>query len=132
MFMEILDETVIAPALPRIAADFGVRAVSVNLAITAYVLAVALLIPVSGWLSGRFGARAVFTMAVAVFTLASLGCAAASSLPMLTATRVLQGAGGALMVPVGRLTVLRSTPKTDLIRAIAYMTWPALAAPVRR
>ena len=130
MFMEILDETVIAPALPQIAADFGVRAVSVNLAITAYVLAVALLIPVSGWLSGRFGARAVFTTAVAVFTLASLGCAAAASLPMLTATRVLQGVGGALMVPVGRLTVLRTTAKSDLIRAIAYMTWPALVAPV--
>jgi EmrB/QacA subfamily drug resistance transporter len=130
MFMEILDETVIAPALPQIAADFGVRAVSVNIAITAYVLAVALLIPASGWLSGRFGARAVFTTAVAVFTLASLGCAAATDLPMLTVVRVLQGVGGALMVPVGRLTVLRTTAKSDLIRAIAYMTWPALVAPV--
>src|SRR4051794_11931316 len=130
MFMEILDATVIAPAAPAIAASFGVPAVSVNVAITAYTLALAVLIPISGWLADRFGARPVFMAAVAVFTLASAGCAAATSLPMLTATRILQGAGGAMMVPVGRLVVLRTTAKTDLVRAIAYLTWPALVAPV--
>ena len=129
-FMEILDGTVIAPAAPHIAADLGVAAVDITLAISAYVLTLAVLIPISGWLADRFGARRVFTAAVAVFTLASAGCAAAPSLPLLTATRVLQGFGGAMMVPVGRLVVLRTTAKTDLIRAIAYLTWPALVAPV--
>ena len=130
LFMEILDGTVIAPAAPHIAADFGVRAVAVNVAVTAYVLTLAVLIPISGWLTDRFGARRIFMTAVAVFTLASAACAAATSLPMLTGTRVLQGVGGAMMVPVGRLVVLRTTAKSDLMRAIAYLTWPALVAPV--
>jgi len=130
MFMEILDGTVIAPAAPVIAADFGIPAVAVNVAITAYVLTLAVLIPSSGWLTDRFGARGVFMAAVAVFTLASLGCAVAPNLPVLTATRVVQGVGGAMMVPVGRLVVLRSTAKSDLVKAIAYLTWPALVAPV--
>ncbi len=129
-FMEILDGTVIAPAAPHIAADFGVPAVAINVAITAYVLTLAVLIPISGWLADRFGARRIFVSAIAVFTLASVGCAAAVSLPMLTGTRVLQGVGGAMMVPVGRLVVLRTTAKTELVKAIAYLTWPALLAPV--
>ena len=131
-FMEILDGTVIAPAAPHIAADLGVAAVDINLAISAYVLTLAVLIPISGWLADRFGARTVFTAAIAIFTVASAGCALATSLPVLVATRVLQGVGGALMVPVGRLVVLRTTAKSDLIRAIAYLTWPALARPRRR
>ncbi len=129
-FMEILDGTVIAPAAPHIAADLGVLAVDINVAITAYVLTLAVLIPVSGWLADRFGARRVFLTAVALFTLASVGCAAAVDLPVLTATRVLQGVGGAMMVPVGRLAVLRTTAKAHLVKAIAYLTWPALIAPV--
>jgi EmrB/QacA subfamily drug resistance transporter len=129
-FMEILDATVIAPAAPHIAADLGVPAVGVNVAITAYVLTLAVLIPISGWLTERFGARLIFVGAVAIFTLASAGCAAAVSLPMLVGTRVLQGIGGAMMVPVGRLVVIRTTAKTDLVRAIAYLTWPALVAPL--
>jgi len=130
MFMEILDATVIAPAAPHIAADLGVAAVDINVAITAYVLTLAVLIPVSGWLADRFGARRVFLSAVAIFTLASVGCAAAVDLTSLTGTRVLQGIGGAMMVPVGRLVVLRATPKAQLVTAIAYLTWPALIAPV--
>src|SRR3954452_11724042 len=110
-FMEILDATVIAPAAPHIAAGLGVQPVAVNVAITAYVLTLAVLIPISGWLTDRFGAQRIFLTAIAVFTLASSGCAAATSLPMLVVTRVLQGAGGALMVPVGRLVVIRTTPK---------------------
>ncbi|GAA1298213.1 MFS transporter [Pseudonocardia xinjiangensis] len=129
-FMEILDGTIIAPAAPHIAADFGVGPVDINIAITAYVLTLAVLIPISGWLADRFGARRVFTVALLLFTLASAGCAVAPTLPVLTATRVLQGVGGAMMVPVGRLVVLRTTAKPDLVRAIAYLTWPALAAPV--
>ena len=129
-FMEILDATVIAPAAPHIAADLGVAPVTVNVAITAYVLTLAVLIPISGWLTDRFGARRVFVAAIAVFTLASVACAGATSLPMLVATRVLQGVGGAMMVPVGRLVVIRTTAKADLVRAIAYLTWPALVAPL--
>ncbi|MGE2731450.1 MFS transporter [Mycolicibacterium vaccae] len=130
MFMEILDATIIAPAIPAIAASFDVAPVDVNIAISAYLLTVAVLIPVSGWLAGRFGVRPVFLAAIAVFTLASVGCAVSTSLPMLVAMRVLQGVGGAMMVPVGRLAVLRGTAKTDLVRAIALLTWPALTAPV--
>ena len=129
-FMEFLDGTVIAPAAPHIAADLGVPAVAVNVAITAYVLTLAVLIPISGWLADRFGTRRVFMAAIAGFTLASVACAAATSLPLLVAARVVQGAAGAMMVPVGRLVVLRTTAKSDLVKAIAYLTWPALAAPV--
>ncbi len=129
-FMENLDATIIAPAAPAIAADLGVQPVQINVAITAYLLAVAVLIPASGWLSDRFGAKAVFAMAISLFTVASVGCALAPTLTALTLARVCQGIGGAMMVPVGRLVVLRSTPKTELIKAIAYLTWPALVAPV--
>ena len=130
LFMEILDATIIAPAVPLIAESFGVDAVDVNIAISAYLVTVAVLIPASGWVADRFGTRRVFVAAIAVFTLASIGCAASVSLPMLVAMRVLQGVGGAMMVPVGRLAVLRSSTKSDLVRAIALLTWPALAAPV--
>jgi EmrB/QacA subfamily drug resistance transporter len=129
-FMEILDATIITPAIPVIAASFGVHAVDVNVAISAYLVTVAVLIPASGWIADRFGTRRVFIAAIAVFTLASVGCAASVSLPTLVAMRVVQGIGGALMVPVGRLLVLRSSEKGDLVRAIALLTWPALAAPV--
>ena len=129
-FMEIVDATVIAPAAPLIAVDLGIRPADVSIAISGYLVTVAVLIPISGWAADRFGVRRVFTAAIAVFTLASVGCALAPNLAVLTATRVCQGVGGAMMVPVGRLAVLRATPKTDLIRAIAYLTWPALLAPV--
>src|SRR6476659_9589889 len=128
--MENLDATIIAPAAPAIADSFGVPAVQINVAMTAYLLTVAVLIPGSGWLSDRFGARGVFTLAIVLFTLASIGCAVAPTLTALTVARVFQGIGGAMMVPVGRLIVLRTTPKVDLIKAIAYLTWPALVATV--
>jgi len=130
LFMEILDATILAPAIPLIASSFGVAAVDVNVAISAYLVTVAVLIPATGWMADRFGVRRVFISAIAVFTLASVGCALSVSLPMLVAMRVAQGVGGAMMVPVGRLAVLRSSDKADLVRAIALLTWPALAAPV--
>jgi EmrB/QacA subfamily drug resistance transporter len=129
-FMENLDGTVIATAAPRMAASFGVEPVSVNAAMTAYLVTLAVGIPASGWLAGRFGARAVFCAAIVVFTVASGLCAASGSLPVLTVMRVVQGLGGAMMVPVGRLVVLRATDRRDLVRAIAYLTWPGLVAPV--
>ena len=129
-FMEILDATIIVPAIPAIAASFGVAPVDVNVAVSAYLVTVAVLIPASGWLADRFGIRPVFLAAIALFTLASVGCALSVSLPMLVGMRVLQGVGGAMMVPVGRLAVLRFSAKSDLVRAIALLTWPALVAPV--
>ncbi|BBX30980.1 MFS transporter [Mycolicibacterium mageritense] len=129
-FMEILDATIITPAIPLIASSLNVEAVDVNVAISAYLVTVAVLIPASGWMADRFGIRRVFIAAIAVFTLASVGCALSTSLPMLVGMRVLQGVGGAMMVPVGRLAVLRYSAKSDLVRAIALLTWPALAAPV--
>jgi EmrB/QacA subfamily drug resistance transporter len=129
-FMEILDATIISPAIPRIAASFRVDPVDVNVAISAYLVTVAVLIPASGWIADRLGPRRVFLTAIVVFTVASAGCAASISLPMLVAMRILQGVGGAMMVPVGRLAVLRSSAKSDLVRAIAVLTWPALLAPV--
>ncbi|WP_239133609.1 MFS transporter [Rugosimonospora africana] len=129
-FMEMLDGTIIATAAPSMARSFGVASADIGVAMTAYLLTLAVFIPLSGWLADRWGARPVFTAAIVVFTVASALCAAAVNLPMLAVMRVVQGVGGAMMVPVGRLVVLRSTEKAQLIRAIAYLTWPALAAPV--
>lgn len=129
-FMEILDATIITPAIPLIAASFDVEPVDVNVAISAYLVTVAVLIPATGWLTDRFGIRRVFIAAIVVFTLASIGCAVSVSLPMLVAMRVIQGIGGAMMVPVGRLAVLRYSDRLDRVRAIALLTWPALVAPV--
>lgn len=123
-FMEFLDGTVIATALPDMAKSFGVQAVDLNLGISAYLITLAVLIPASGWIADRFGARKVFTLALAIFTLASVLCGLATSVDQFIAMRVLQGMGGALMVPVGRLAVLRTTPKHLLITAIATLTWP--------
>ncbi|SDS89035.1 drug resistance transporter, EmrB/QacA subfamily [Friedmanniella luteola] len=129
-FMENLDGTVIATAAPAIASDLGVAPVDINLAMTAYLVTIAVGIPISGWLTDRFGGRRVLVTAIAVFTVASLLCALSTTLPVLVGMRVLQGVGGALMVPVGRLVVLRVTTKQDLLDAVAYLTWPALVAPV--
>ncbi|MHC6595064.1 MFS transporter [Arthrobacter sp. C152] len=129
-FMEFLDGTVLTTAIPSIASDFAIPAADVNVTMTAYLLTVAVGIPISGWLAERFGARRVFCLAIAVFTLASLGCAASQDLATLTLSRIAQGAGGAMMVPVGTLVVLRGTPKSDLLRATAFLVWPGLLAPV--
>ena len=129
-FMEYLDGTVIATALPAMARDFGRDPVSLGAGITAYLLALAVFIPVSGWVADRFGARSVFIAALAGFTGASLLCAACNGLWPFVGARTLQGLAGAMMVPVGRLVVLRTTAKADLVAAIALITWPALGAPV--
>jgi EmrB/QacA subfamily drug resistance transporter len=129
-FMENLDATVIVPAVPQMAASFGVAAVDLNTGISAYMLTLGIFIPVSGWIAQRFGARRVFALAILGFTLASLLCGLAQTLNQFIAMRALQGASGAMMVPVGRLVVLRATPKERLIAVIATLTWPALVAPV--
>ncbi|KOG87505.1 DHA2 family efflux MFS transporter permease subunit [Streptomyces varsoviensis] len=129
-FMENLDGTIVSTAAPRMGASLGVAPTAISLVITAYLLTLAVLIPLSGWLTARFGARRVFLTAITVFTLASLACAAATDLGVLVAMRVLQGAGGAMMVPVGRLIVVAKAEKPDLPRVMAYITWPGLIAPV--
>src|SRR6266478_683784 len=130
MFMQNLDSTVIATALPTIAQSLDESPLRLNVAITCYLLSLAVFIPISGWTADRFGARRVFSMAIVVFTLGSIGCGCADSLPALVAARIVQGMGGALMVPVGRLVLLRTVEKSDLVRAMSYVSVPALIGPV--
>ncbi len=128
--MQNVDSTVIATALPTMATAFGAEPVRMNVALTSYLLSLAVFIPASGWMADRFGARNVFRIAIGVFTLGSVLCGAAQSLPALVLFRVLQGIGGAMMVPVGRLLLLRNIPKSELIAAMAWLTTPALIGPV--
>jgi len=130
LFMENLDSTVLATSLPAIARSLNVNPLTLNLAITSYLLSLAVFIPISGWVADRFGARQVFRLAIAVFVLGSIGCGLSQNLWQLVAARVVQGAGGAMMVPVGRLVILRTVEKSQLVRALAYLTVPALIGPV--
>lgn len=129
-FMENLDATIIATALPAMAHQFGVPAIDLNIGMSAYLLAVAVFIPLGGWLADRFGAKVIFVAAIVLFTVASILCGISENLTAFVFARVLQGIGGAMMVPVGRLVVVRSTPKKELVQAMAYITWPGLIAPV--
>ncbi|TDU31836.1 EmrB/QacA subfamily drug resistance transporter [Panacagrimonas perspica] len=130
LFMENLDATVISTALPAIAKDLGEDPLHLSLAITSYLLSLSIFIPLSGWLADRYGARAVFRNAILIFVLGSVACAAADDVGGLVAARMLQGLGGALMVPVGRLVLLRQVPKAELIAAMSFVTVPALTAPI--
>jgi EmrB/QacA subfamily drug resistance transporter len=130
LFMQNLDSTVIATALPAMGQAFHTDPVHMNVALTAYLFAVSVFIPASGWMADRFGTRNVFRAAIAVFTLGSVLCGRADTLGFLVAARILQGAGGAMMLPVGRLVLLRSVPKERLINAMAWVTIPALIGPV--
>ncbi|MGU3539329.1 MFS transporter [Methylobacterium sp. A54F] len=130
LFMENTDATVIATALPAIAKSLGEDPIALKLALTAYLVSLAIFIPISGWMADRYGARTVFRAALGVFMLGSLACAASSGLAGFVAARFLQGLGGAMMVPVGRLVILRSVPKAELVTALAYLTIPALIGPI--
>ncbi|MEX3843946.1 MFS transporter [Paraburkholderia sp. BR10882] len=129
-FMEYLDTTVIATALPQMARSFGIGPNSLSLGVTAYMLALAIFIPASGWVADRCGARTVFFSAVVTFTVASVLCGISQNVDEFVGARILQGIGGAMMVPVGRMIVVRSTEKSKLMQAISTITWPAIAAPV--
>ncbi len=129
-FMENLDGTIVTTAAPRIGRALGVPSTSVGLVIAAYLVTLAVLIPLSGWMAERWGARPVFMSAIAIFTLASAACAASSTFAELVLFRVAQGVGGAMMVPVGRFIVLARTAKADVLRVISLLVWPALIAPV--
>jgi EmrB/QacA subfamily drug resistance transporter len=130
LFMQNLDSTVIATALPTMARAFGSDPVHMNVALTSYLLSLAVFIPASGWMADRYGTRTVFRAAIAVFTVGSVLCGQANSLGFLVAARVLQGMGGAMMVPVGRLVLLRTVAKSELVAAMAWLTMPALIGPV--
>ncbi len=130
MFMENVDATVLVTSLPALARDFGETPITLRLAITSYVIGLGVFIPVCGWVADRFGPRTVFCSAIGVFIGGSLLCAASTSLPMFIAARFVEGVGGAMMVPVGRIIIFRSVPKADFIRAVNYLTVPALLGPV--
>lgn len=129
-FIESLDATILTVAAPAIGTDFGIPSADLGISMTAYLAAVAAFIPASGWAADRYGSRRIFSAALIAFAAASLCCALSHDLLTLTLSRIAQGIAGSMMVPVGRLIVLRVTAQRDLIRAIAYLTWPALAAPV--
>ncbi len=130
LFMQNLDSTVIATALPTMARAFGEDPVHMNVALTSYLFALALFVPASGWMADRFGTRTIFRSAIAVFTLGSVLCGRSESLLFLVLSRIVQGAGGAMMLPVGRLVLLRTIPKAQFVGAMAWVTIPALIGPV--
>jgi len=130
LFMQTLDATVIANALPQMARELGESPLRLNLAISAYLLSVAVFLPISSWAADRFGARTVFVGSIVLFALASLCCGISQSLAQLIVARVLQGCAGAMMAPVGRLVLLKTVPKSQLIRAMAALSIPAMLGPV--
>jgi len=130
LFMEQVDSTVISTSLPAIADSLNEDPVSLKLALTSYLLSLAVFIPASGWAADRYGARTVFRSAIVIFTLGSILCGLSTSLADFVLYRIIQGMGGAMMVPVGRLVILRSIPKAELVTALAWLTVPALLGPV--
>ncbi len=130
LFMENMDSTVISTSLPAIARAIGTNPLALKLAVTSYLLSLAICIPASGWTADRFGARNVFRAAIAVFMLGSIGCAASHSLEEFVVARIVQGVGGAMMTPVGRLIMVRSVDKTQLVNAMSLVTIPALIGPI--
>lgn len=130
LFMENVDSSVIATSLPEISRDLAVDPIALKLALTSYLLSLAVFIPISGWMADKFGARTVFRAAIAVFTLSSIACGFAQALPDLVLYRIVQGIGGAMMVPVGRLVILRMIPKHELVSALAWLAVPALIGPM--
>lgn len=130
LFMEQMDSTVISTSLPAIAADIGTSPIALKLALTAYLVSLAIFIPISSWMADKFGAKRVFRTAIAVFVVGSVLCAISGSLVAFVFSRFLQGMGGAMMTPVARLVLVRSTPKRELVSAMAWLTIPALVGPL--
>ncbi|HEX8447141.1 MAG TPA: DHA2 family efflux MFS transporter permease subunit [Sphingomonas sp.] len=130
LFMEQMDATVLATALPTMARDFGVQATAMSAALTSYLLALAIFIPASGQMADRFGSRTMFRIAILLFMIGSLLCGQATSLPFMIAARFVQGLGGAMMIPIGRLVLLRSVNKADMVSAMSWLIMPALIGPI--
>src|SRR6201998_1746238 len=129
-FMEALDTTILNTAVPVIAHSLHVPPLDMKAVLASYTLSLAVFIPISGWMANRFGTRRVFTSAIGVFTLGSFLCGICTSIHLLVAFRIVQGMGGAMMVPVGRLTLVRTFPKSDLVRIMSFVSIPALIAPM--
>jgi EmrB/QacA subfamily drug resistance transporter len=130
LFMEQLDSTIVNTAVPAMANSLNVTPLSLKAVVTSYILSLAVGIPISGWIADRFGTRRVFAVAVAVFTIASIMCGLAVNVPMLVAARILQGLGAAMMTPVGRLAIVRTFPKAELLSAMNFVIIPALIGPL--
>ncbi|NLY63927.1 MAG: DHA2 family efflux MFS transporter permease subunit [Alcaligenaceae bacterium] len=130
LFMQMLDSSVVAMALPMMAETFNTSAVRMNIAITAYLISVAVFVPVSGWAADRFGAKLIFLLAIILFCLSSLGCSLAPDLDTFIISRFIQGLAGAMMVPVGRIIMLRTVPREQLLKATAFLSIPALLGPM--
>jgi EmrB/QacA subfamily drug resistance transporter len=129
-FMESLDTTILNTAVPAISSALGVAPLSMKAVLASYTLSLAVFIPISGWMADRFGTRRVFASAIGLFTLGSFLCGISSNIHLLVASRILQGCGGAMMVPVGRLTLVRTFAKSDLLRVMSFVSIPALVAPM--
>jgi EmrB/QacA subfamily drug resistance transporter len=129
-FMESLDTTILNTAVPTIAAALGVAPLSMKAVLSSYTLSLAVFIPISGWMADRFGTRRVFASAIGIFTVGSLLCGLVSNIHLLVACRILQGCGGAMMLPVGRLTMVRTFAKSELIRAMSFVAIPGLIGPM--
>jgi EmrB/QacA subfamily drug resistance transporter len=130
LFMENLDSTIIGTAIPAIARNLHTTPLNLSMAVSVYLLSLAIFIPMSGWMADKFGTRTIFAGAIALFSVSSALCGLAQSLPMLIAARALQGVGGAMMMPVGRLILGRSVPKRELVSAMAWVTIPGLIGPM--
>jgi EmrB/QacA subfamily drug resistance transporter len=130
LFMEQLDSTIVNTAIPSMAVSLGVTPLSLKAVVTSYILSLAVGIPVSGWIADRYGTRRVFALAVAIFTVASVLCGLSQNVPMLVAARILQGLGAAMMTPVGRLAIIRTFPKSELLQAMNFVIVPALIGPL--
>ena len=129
-FMQLLDGTIVVTSLPQMGRDFGVQPISMSIGLTVYMLTMAAFIPLAGWLGDRFGARTIFMASIGIFTAASLFCGLSATLEQFIIARAVQGFGAALMTPIGRVIVLKNAPKSELVNAVALITWPALIAPV--
>src|ERR1700734_1562564 len=129
-FMESLDTTILNTAVPAISAALHIGPLSMKAVLASYTLSLAVFIPISGWVADRFGTRRVFATAIGLFTLGSFFCGISSNVHVLVACRILQGCGGSMMVPVGRLTLVRTFAKSDLLRAMSFISMPALVAPM--
>ncbi|MGZ5780489.1 MAG: MFS transporter, partial [Burkholderiaceae bacterium] len=130
LFMEQLDSTIVNTAVPSMAASLHVTPLSLKAVVTSYILSLAVCIPISGWMADRFGTRRVFGSAVMLFTFSSIMCGLSVNVPMLVAARILQGIGAAMMTPVGRLTIIRTFPKSELLMAMNFVIIPALIGPL--
>src|SRR6202000_3387152 len=129
-FMESLDTTILNTAVPAISSALHVTALSMKAVLACYTLSLAIFIPISGWMSDHFGTRKVFASAIGLFTLGSFLCGLSPNVHLLVACRILQGMGGAMMVPVGRLTLVKTFPKSELIKAMSFVAIPGLVGPM--